>query len=149
LPETFITTRRVEFIDTDMAGIVHYSNFARYAEAAESEFYRALDLTLVGWQPDGTKVGWPRVSCSFSFKAPACFEDVLQIRINVARIGVKSLTLHFQFLRDEKLLATGELKTAFCVFPRDGEVRSLPIPREVIDKLEPFLIAPAPQDQHS
>src|SRR5262245_9340224 len=98
--ETFITTRRVEFIDTDMAGIVHYSNFARYAEQAESEFFRALKLTLVGMQPDGTKVGWPRVSCSFSFKAPAYFEDVLEIRITIQRIGVKSLTLNFEFVRE-------------------------------------------------
>ncbi len=34
-PETkprFVTTRRVEFIDTDMAGIVHFTNFFRYME---------------------------------------------------------------------------------------------------------------------
>jgi acyl-CoA thioester hydrolase len=34
--------RRVEFSETDMAGIVHYSNFFRYMEAAEHEFFRSL-----------------------------------------------------------------------------------------------------------
>lgn len=149
MAETFVTTRRVEFIDTDMAGIVHYSNFARYAEAAESEFYRALELTLVGRQPDGVKVGWPRVSCSFSFKSPAYFEDVLEIRITVARIGVKSLTLHFAFVRGETLVATGELKAAFCVFPERAPMRALEIPPEAVKKFERYLSESAPRDQNS
>ena len=38
--------RRVEFSETDMAGIVHYSNFFRYMEAAEHEFFRALGFSV-------------------------------------------------------------------------------------------------------
>ena len=140
MPEQFITTRRVEFIDTDMAGIVHYSNFARYAEAAESEFFRALGLTLVGPQQDGTRRGWPRVSCSFSFKAPAYFEDVLEIRLAIDRIGVKSLTLRFEFFRDETLIATGQLKTAYCLFSPGEPMRSLEIPVEFVKKFERYLV---------
>lgn len=132
-----------------MAGIVHYSNFARYAEQAESEFFRSLKLILVGKQPDGTKVGWPRVSCSFSFKAPAFFEDVLEIRITIQRIGVKSLTLNFEFLRDTTLIATGQLKTAYCLFPSDGPMRSLEIPPEAVKKLEKYVSGPLSRDHHS
>ena len=36
----FRVTRRVEFHETDMAGIVHFSNFFRYMEFAEVEFLR-------------------------------------------------------------------------------------------------------------
>ena len=36
----FQTTRRIEFGDTDMAGIVHFANFFRFMEAAECEFLR-------------------------------------------------------------------------------------------------------------
>ena len=39
---TFITHRRVEFSDTDMAGIVHFANFYRYMEQAEHDFFRSL-----------------------------------------------------------------------------------------------------------
>ena len=143
MPETFVTTRRVEFIDTDMAGIVHYSNFARYAEQAESEFFRSLGLTLVGKNAGDPKLGWPRVSCSFNFKSPAYFEDVLEIRINVQRIGVKSLTLQFEFRRGETLIATGQLKTAYCEFPPDGPMRSLEIPADMVAKFEQYLVGPA------
>ena len=34
-------TRRVEFGDTDLAGIMHFSNFFRFMEAAETDFLRA------------------------------------------------------------------------------------------------------------
>ena len=39
--------RRVEFCETDMMGIVHFSNFFRYAEAAEPAFYRSLEVSLM------------------------------------------------------------------------------------------------------
>ncbi len=140
MPEQFITTRRVEFIDTDMAGIVHYSNFARFAEAAESEFFRVLGLTLVGPWQDGTRLGWPRVSCSFNFKAPAYFEDVLEIRLAIDRVGVKSLTLRFEFFRAENLIATGQLKTAYCQFSAGEPMRSLEIPAEFVKKFEKYVV---------
>ena len=34
----FVMRRRVEFIDTDMAGIVHFATYFRYMETAEHEF---------------------------------------------------------------------------------------------------------------
>ena len=38
--------RRVEFSETDLAGIVHFSNYFRYMEAAEHEFFRSLGLSI-------------------------------------------------------------------------------------------------------
>src|SRR6185436_17612716 len=76
----FTTTRRVEFGDTDMAGIMHFSNFFRFMEAAESDFLRSLGLS-VSWFEDGTKWGFPRVSAACDFKKPAKFQDVLSITV--------------------------------------------------------------------
>ena len=39
---TFRTRRRVEFVDTDMGGIVHFSRFFVFMETAEHEFLEAL-----------------------------------------------------------------------------------------------------------
>ena len=44
----FTTTRRVEFGDTDMAGIMHFANFFRFMEAAEPDFLRSLGLSVAG-----------------------------------------------------------------------------------------------------
>jgi YbgC/YbaW family acyl-CoA thioester hydrolase len=38
---------RVEFTDTDMAGIVHFSSFFRYMEVTEHAFFRSLGFSIV------------------------------------------------------------------------------------------------------
>ena len=53
----FTITRRVEFSETDMAGIVHFSNFCRYMEHAEHAFFRSLDRSIVD---PALGIGWPR-----------------------------------------------------------------------------------------
>ena len=44
---SFRTTRRVEFRDTDMAGIMHFSAFFTVLESVEDEFLRSLGLSVV------------------------------------------------------------------------------------------------------
>jgi YbgC/YbaW family acyl-CoA thioester hydrolase len=36
----------VRWVDTDALRVVHYSNYFRYAEAAEEELYRSLGFTF-------------------------------------------------------------------------------------------------------
>ena len=132
----FTTTCRVEFSDTDMAGIVHFTNFYRWMEHAEHAWFRSLGLKIIEEQPDGSRVSWPRVSCGCSFKAPAYYNDVLEVRLTAVRKGKKSLTMQFEFTRDETLIAVGELKTVCCSL-REGEpMRSIPIPPEYDEKIQ-------------
>jgi acyl-CoA thioester hydrolase len=133
----FVTTRRVEFIDTDMAGIVHFTNFFRYMEQAEAEFFRSEGHSLA-LTKNGSGVGWPRVAASASFKAPAYHNDVLDVRIFVRRRGFKSLTLQFEFRRGGTLVATGQIKTAYCRFRPDQPIESLEIPGEFDALLGPY-----------
>jgi acyl-CoA thioester hydrolase len=134
----FVTTRRVEFMDTDMAGIVHFTNFFRYMEQAEAEFFRSHGFALVNPKEDGTSIGWPRVSASCSFRAPAYYNEVIEIRIFVRRRGFKSLTLQFEFWRDALLLASGQIKTAYCRFRPGQPIQSLEIPPEFDLLLGPY-----------
>ncbi len=76
----FHTTRRVEFSDTDMAGIVHFASFFRFMEGAEHEFLRSVGLSVVlNWE--GVSLGFPRVSASCDFLKPIRFEDVVDIEV--------------------------------------------------------------------
>ena len=85
MPTPFQTTRRVEFGDTDMAGIVHFANFFRYMEAAETDFLRSLGLS-VSWEEAGRRYGLPRVSASCDYSKPARFGDLLTIAKHDPRI---------------------------------------------------------------
>ena len=131
----FSTTCRVEFSDTDMAGIVHFTNFYRYMEQVEHEYFRSLGLSIMHKQEDGSVVSWPRVSASCSFKAPAFYDDVLDVELTVVRKGVKSLTMKFEFRRDDTLVAHGQLKTVCCLFRRGEELKSIEIPAEYGEKI--------------
>lgn len=131
----FVSQRRVEFSDTDMAGIIHFSSYYRYMEEAEHAFFRSLGLSIMLKQPDGTVIGWPRVSAACTFEAPARFEDLLEIRVFVERKGVKSLTIRYEFWRDNARIAHGRMKTACCLCRHDAPLVSIPIPAEIESRI--------------
>jgi acyl-CoA thioester hydrolase len=127
------TTRRVEFADTDMAGIVHFANFFRFMEAAEVEFLRSRGLS-VAMQFDGRRLGLPRVGASCDFFKPARFEDVLQITVGLERLGNKSITYVFEFFKEEDLIARGRISAVCCRV--DGrEIHSIEIPAALRERL--------------
>ncbi len=57
----FRTSRRMEFVDTDMGGIVHFSRFFVFMETAEHQFLDAVGTSVV-LEIDGDQIGWPRVA---------------------------------------------------------------------------------------
>ena len=87
----FKIQRRVEFSETDMAGIVHYSNFFKYMESAEHAFYRALGHSVVMTQVD-PPLGWPRVHAECDYFKPLRFEDLVEVHMLVKEKKSKSLT---------------------------------------------------------
>ena len=97
MPTPFHTSRFVEFADTDMAGIMHFSAFFRYMEAAEHELLRSLGFSVYS-EIDGDVVSFPRVAASCEFHSPARCEDVLDIDVTVRRVGTKSVTYGFAVL---------------------------------------------------
>ena len=54
----FSITRRVEFSETDLAGIMHFTNFYRWMEICEHEFLRSLGLS-VDMEDENGRFGWP------------------------------------------------------------------------------------------
>lgn len=128
----FETQRRVEFCETDMAGIVHFSNFYKWMEQTEHEFFRSLGLTIVKHCPDGSTIGWPRVSANCRFESPARYEDLLRIRLFVQRIGVKSITYDVHFTIGDRAVARGSMKTVCCIVAPGQPLTSLEIPDEYL-----------------
>src|SRR5208283_4279712 len=98
MPFEFRSRQRVEFADTDMAGIVHFSNFFRYMERVEHEFLRSLGLSVHGVNGEDL-VSWPRVSAECKFRAPLSFEDELDVRLLVREKRSKSVTYEFRFYK--------------------------------------------------
>jgi YbgC/YbaW family acyl-CoA thioester hydrolase len=134
----FKIVRRVEFSDTDMAGIVHYSNFFRYMEAAEHAFFRSLGFSIVSRQVD-PPVGWPRVHAQCDFTQPLYFEDEVEVHMLVSEKKSKSLSYRFRFRKLNASppveVARGSL-TVVCVTHQHGKMASATVPKSIADKIE-------------
>jgi 4-hydroxybenzoyl-CoA thioesterase/acyl-CoA thioester hydrolase len=126
----FSTTRRVEFADTDMGGIVHFSRYFVFMETAEHQFLEALG-TSVALEHEGQALGWPRVAVSCEYRQPARFGDVLDIELDVERRGEKSVTYALRVLCRGRLLASGKTTAVCCVMENGGRPRAIPIPQAV------------------
>jgi YbgC/YbaW family acyl-CoA thioester hydrolase len=96
MPYEFKHIRRVEFAETDMAGIVHFSNFFRMMEAAEHAFFRSLGFTIHEIEEESV-IGWPRVSASCDYRAPLRFEEEVEIHLVVAEVRSRSIRYQFIF----------------------------------------------------
>ena len=128
--------RRVEFHETDLAGIVHFSNFYRYMETAEHEFMRSLGHSI-HQQMGEAEIGWPRVSATCDFHKPARNDDVLIIRLSIKEIRTRSVRYGFQFFIDveEPPIATGSI-AAVCVKFENDSIAAVPIPDQIRVDLE-------------
>jgi len=135
----FKAVRRVEFSETDMAGIVHYSNFFRYMETAEHGFFRSLGHSVVMDQFE-PPMGWPRVHAECDYRQPLRFEDEVEIHLLVSGKKSKSLNYLFKF---RKLngpapveVARGAL-TVVCVTKQaDGKFTAANIPPAFADQIQ-------------
>lgn len=139
MPYEFRATRRVEFSDTDMAGIMHYSNFFRFMETAEHGFYRSLGFSVVMPETD-PRLGWPRVHAECDYKRPLRFEDLVEIQLLVKERRTKSISYTFRFWKlneEPKVEVARGLLTIVCVAHNpDGKMSSVPIPQEIAEKIE-------------
>ena len=128
MPSDIRLTRRVQFYETDAAGIVHFSWFFRYMEEAEHALWRAAGLSI---HPGGSEIGWPRVATAFEFKRPLKFEDEFEVQLRIAEITRRTIRYACRIAQGEAAIATGELTIA-CVRRVPGEpMKSTDIPGEV------------------
>ena len=134
----FKATRRVEFADTDMAGIMYYANYFRFMETAEHGFYRSLgfSVTMPETHP---RLGWPRVHAQCDYKKPLRFEDLVEIHLLVAEKRSKAVTFQFRFhkLDDPPVeVARGALTIVCVAHHADGTMKAVPIPQEIAERIE-------------
>lgn len=129
--------RRIEFADTDMAGIVHFARFFVFMETAEHRFREELGFPVTGDGAGGASdppvLGWPRVAASCDYRRPARFGDELEVRVCVAEIGRSSLTFSFTFRRGTEVVAEGRLTSVCCRLA--PEVRAVSIPEDLLARL--------------
>lgn len=124
--------RLVQFHETDLAGIAHFSWYFRYMEEAEHALWRELGMSI--W-PAGATVGYPRVSATCDFKAPLRFEDQFVVDIEVDAVGQRSIRYRCTLIRGGQVMAVGSMTAACVTQDEDGRVRPIAVPDSVRARL--------------
>ena len=136
----FRYSRRVQFAETDLAGIVHFSWMFRYMEEAEHALWRAARLSVV--EP-GSDIGWPRVAASFAFQNPLHFEDEFDVIVRLKEAGRRALHYEHTIMRGDTVIGTGTM-TAVCIRQTaGGPMQAVEVPAHIVEKLG-IVLTPSP-----
>lgn len=144
MPSVFTSERRVEFCETDAAGIAHFSSLIIYMEQAEHALLRSLGLSVAAANascrvnPPSAHCSWPRVKVECDFKSPAKFEDVIAMQTWIASLGTKSVTYQHQLSIGNSLVASGKITSVCCARVGDN-LSSIEIPRQLRVLLLPYV----------
>ena len=144
MSSVFSSERRVEFCETDAAGIAHFSSLIIYMEQAEHALLRSLGLSVAAANSFNhvdalvQHCSWPRVKVECEFKSPVKFEDVIAVKTWIASLGTKSVTYEHQLSLGNATIASGKI-TSVCCARVSGSLSSIEIPSHIRELLRPYV----------
>jgi acyl-CoA thioester hydrolase len=122
-----VLERRIEWIDTDAAGIYHWTTAFRLAEAAEAALHTRLGIA------DFTFGATPRVAVDAEFERPLRFNDPVEVDFGVESVGRSSVRYAFAVTGPDGRAMSGHVTTALV--DRESK-RAIAWPEDVRAKLE-------------
>ena len=102
---------RVRYGECDPQGIVFNANYLLYFDVAFTEYWRER----VGPWDDMAELGVDAVvaEANLRFRAPAWFDDVLELEVTTEELGTTSTTTRVDVRRDGELLVECRLRHVF------------------------------------
>jgi acyl-CoA thioester hydrolase len=137
LSAPFVHELRVRYGECDLQGIVFNANYLLYVDVVFTELWR---VAVGPWQDMAANgIDLVVAEANLDFRAPARFDDELELRAGVARLGRTAITTGIDIVRDEQLLVAARLRHV-CVAVDSWEKTELP--DWVRRGLERFALAP-------
>jgi acyl-CoA thioester hydrolase len=132
---SFVHELRVRYGECDPQGIVFNANYLLYFDVAFTEYWR----DRIGPWDDMASFGVDAVvaEANLRFRAPARFDDVLQLEVVTEELGTTSMTTRIEVQREGELLVEMRLRHVFV----DRTTRSK---TAMPDAIREQLAAPAP-----
>jgi len=123
---------RVRYPEADQMGVLHHSRYWVYFEMGRVELLRAQGISYADLEREG--VFFVVAKCAAKFRAPARYDEVLQLTTRIVRTGAARIDHAYELKRknDSALLCTAETTIA-CV---DRTGRIIPIPEFIAGKDE-------------
>jgi acyl-CoA thioester hydrolase len=107
----FVHELRVRYGECDPQGIVFNANYVLYFDVAFTELWREA----LGPWAEMVERGVDAVvgEVNVRFRAPARFDDVLELELRIAKLGTTSTTTEIDVVRDGETLVEGRLRHVF------------------------------------
>jgi YbgC/YbaW family acyl-CoA thioester hydrolase len=120
---------RVNWVDTDASGLIHYTAALRYFEVAEHALMRKL---VEGGAPVERTFMLPRVHVEADYRAALRYPDEFECAARVVAVGRSSVTFGYEVRRADGVLAIVGRIVAVAV---DTGGRPMPLPAPFRDAL--------------
>ena len=102
---------RVRYGECDPQGVVFNAHYFAYFDIALTELWREAAGGYAGMMADG--IDLQVVEATARYKAPARFDDEIDVTIEVSHLGTTSMVTTLAIRRDGALLVEGELAHVF------------------------------------
>jgi 4-hydroxybenzoyl-CoA thioesterase len=128
----------IRFRHCDPAGIVFYPRYFEMINDLFEDWFAHLGQPFD--RMHGTNaLGVPTVSLQADFLHPCRLGETLELSLAVEHLGRSSFELTYVFTHQSEVRARAKAVVVFV--SREGEMRSVPIPPEVRERMLPFLVA--------
>jgi acyl-CoA thioester hydrolase len=122
---------RVRYAECDAQQIVFNANWFLYYDTVMTEYWREL-IGGYGHLPEKFGTETVVAETGARFRGAGRFDDLLDFRVKIARVGTSSLRAEIDALRDDELLVEGFLE---YVFVDAKSFQPVPIPGVVREQL--------------
>ncbi len=130
------TELRVRFGETDLQGVVFNANYLLYVDTAQMDYLRSIGVSYRDMIARGHDV--VIVDASLQFRAPAHFDEVLEIYARVSEVGNSSMKMDFEIYESESERLVANARTAYVIIEKgsNAPVRVPAYVRRAIEKFE-------------
>jgi acyl-CoA thioester hydrolase len=131
----FSTPLRVRFNETDAQGHVNFAWYLNYFDVALIEYLRALGYSYNDMLEEGFDMLY--IDAHTAYKSAAYFDEILQVRCRVGKIGNTSLRFDFQVFdgAGEREVAVGEI---VVVIAERDTYQKTPVPDRLRESIEAY-----------
>lgn len=100
--DTFETTFRVMYADTDQMGVMHHGSYVKYLEVARTELMRACGMAYAEMEKSG--VISPILDMHIKYIKPALYDEVLTVKTWISKIKGSRVVFDYEIYNGVKLL---------------------------------------------
>jgi acyl-CoA thioester hydrolase len=114
--QAFVHTLRVRYAECDAQGVVFNAHYLTYFDVSITELWRAAFGSYQAMTDRGVDI--VVAEAQLRFRAPARFDQELELEVAIARLGRTSILSHHVIRHQQQTLVEGSVRHVLVELPR-------------------------------